>query len=92
MTRAAGISIARLVLGLAAALTLASCGGGSDAKLLPGTTAEEISSNLSQVRELAAEGECVDAQDAALEVSTQVDDLRGIDPKLKQALQQGPPG
>jgi septal ring factor EnvC (AmiA/AmiB activator) len=75
-------------LGLAAALALASCGG-SDAKLLPGTTADEINSNLTRVRELAAEGECVDAQDAALEVSGQVADLREIDPKLKSALEEG---
>ena len=88
MTRAATSALA-LALGLAAALALASCGGGSDAKLLPGTTAREITENLESVRELAAEGECVDAQDAALEVSTQVEDLQGIDPKLKEALQDG---
>jgi flagellar biosynthesis GTPase FlhF len=75
-------------LGFASALGLASCGG-SDAKLLSGTTAEEINSNLSRVRELAAEGECVDAEDAALEVSGQVADLREIDPKLKSALEEG---
>jgi flagellar biosynthesis GTPase FlhF len=75
-------------LGFASALALASCGG-SDAKLLSGTTADEINSNLARVRELAAEGECVGAEDAALEVSGQVSDLRGIDPKLKAALQEG---
>jgi outer membrane biosynthesis protein TonB len=78
-----------LALGVAAAVALASCGGGSDAKLLPGATAQEIIKNLALVRELAAEGECVDAEDAALQVSTQVEDLQGIDPKLKQALQDG---
>lgn len=75
-------------LGFASALALASCGG-SDAKLLSGTTAEEINSNLARVRELASEGECVGAEDAALEVSGQVADLREIDPKLKLALQEG---
>jgi hypothetical protein len=75
-------------LGIASALVLAACGG-SDAKLLSGTTAEEINSNLSRVRELAAEGECVDAEDAALEISGQVADLREVDPKLKLALQEG---
>lgn len=88
MTRAATSAIA-LVLGLAAAIALASCGGGSDAKLLPGTTAREITENLESVRQLAAEGECVDAQDAALEVSTEVEALQGIDANLKQALQDG---
>lgn len=75
-------------LGFASALVLASCGG-SDAKLLSGTTAEEINSNVARVRELASEGECVDAEDAALEVSGQVSDLREIDPRLKAALQEG---
>src|SRR6478735_8172262 len=75
-------------LGFASALALASCGG-SDAKLLSGTTAEEITSNLASVRELAAEGECVGAEDAALEISGQVSDLREVDPKLKLALQEG---
>ncbi len=75
-------------LGFASALALASCGG-SNAKLLSGTTAEEITSNLASVRELAAEGECVGAEDAALEISGQVSDLREVDPKLKLALQEG---
>lgn len=78
-----------LGLGLAAALALASCGGGEDAKLLPGKTAAEINENLALVRRLAAEGECVDAEDAALQVSTQIEQLSGIDAKLKQALEQG---
>jgi hypothetical protein len=88
MTRAA-TSVIAFALGLAAAVALASCGGGSDAKLLPGTTAREITENLESVRQLAAEGECVDAQDAALEVSTEVEALQGIDASLKQALQEG---
>jgi hypothetical protein len=89
MSRVVASTLA-LALGLAAALALVSCGGGgSDAKLLPGTTAKEITENLESVRNLAAEGECVDAQDAALEVSTQVEDLHGIDPKLKELLQEG---
>src|SRR5262245_35929808 len=70
-------------------LTLASCGGGGDAKLLPGTTAREITENLGRVREYAAEGECVGAADAATEVSAQVEALQDVDPKLKQALQRG---
>ncbi len=77
-----------LALGLAAALALASCGS-STAKLLPGTTAAQINENLRSVRELAGEGECISAQDEAQRVSTQIGDLQGIDPKLKEALTKG---
>jgi len=87
MSRAAA-SLLALVAGTAAALALVSCGGG-DAKLLPGNTAQEIGENLDAVQRLAEEGECVDAEDAALEVSTQVETLSGIDPKLKEALRAG---
>jgi cytochrome c1 len=78
-----------LVLGAAAALALVSCGGGEDAKLLPGNTAREISENLDTVEQLANEGECVGAANTALEVSTQVESLEGVDTKLKQALEKG---
>jgi septal ring factor EnvC (AmiA/AmiB activator) len=78
-----------LALGLASALVLAACGGGADAKLLPGTTAQEISENLDSVQRLVDNGECVDAEDAALSVSAQVEAVEGIDPELKQALQKG---
>jgi outer membrane biosynthesis protein TonB len=80
---------AAVLLGLLAAFALVSCGSGSDAKLLPGNTAEEITENLESVKQLAAEGECVSAEDAAQEVSTEVEGLQGIDAKLKQALQEG---
>src|ERR1700720_3545985 len=88
MTRPA-LSPLAFAIGIAAAIALSSCGSGNNAKLLPGTTAQEITRNLARVRELAAEGECISAQDAALQVSTQVDDLHGIDPKLKQARRDG---
>jgi len=78
-----------LALGAAAALALVSCGGGEDAKLLPGSTAQEITENLDRVKQLASEGECVGAEDAVQEVSTQVEALGGVDPKLKEALQRG---
>lgn len=77
-----------LVLGAASATALASCGG-EDAKLLPGSTAQEITENLDTVKQLADEGECLGAADAAAEVGTQVESLDGVDPKLTQALQQG---
>jgi outer membrane biosynthesis protein TonB len=84
------LSAALLAFAVAAfaALGLAACGG-SDADLLPGDTASEITSNLDQVRTLVDEEECVGAADAAQEVSTQVDALDGVDKKLKQALQKG---
>jgi hypothetical protein len=77
-----------LALGLATAFALASCGG-EDAKLLPGSTAAEISENLDTVRQLASEGECVGAADAADQVSAQVEALADVDPKLKLALERG---
>jgi len=80
-------SVLTLALAALAALSLSACGGGAD--LLPGETASEITSNLDQVRELASEGECIGAEDAAREVSDQVDSLGGVDPKLKQALREG---
>jgi chemotaxis protein histidine kinase CheA len=78
------------VLALAAAtLALTACGGGEDAKLLPGTTAAEITENLESVKQLASEGECVGAANTAQDVNTQVETLEGVDPKLVQALQRG---
>jgi septal ring-binding cell division protein DamX len=78
-----------LALGGAAAFALVSCGGGEDAKLLPGETAQEISENLDSVKQFVSEGECVGAENAAQEVSNQVEALNGVDEKLKQALQRG---
>jgi outer membrane biosynthesis protein TonB len=87
MARAAASTLA-LALGVLAALALASCGG-SDAKLLPGNTAAEITENLDAVKQLAAERECESAEAAAEEVSAQVESLKGVDPKLKEALSEG---
>jgi hypothetical protein len=78
-----------LALGAVAAMALAACGSSGGADLLPGDTAKEISSNLDQVKALANEGECVGAEDAAQQVSAQVDALSGVDKRLKQALQEG---
>ncbi len=77
-----------LALAASAALGLVACGGGG-ADLLPGSTAGEINSNLDQVEQLAAEGDCVGAQDAAQAVSDQIEALGGVDAKLKQALREG---
>jgi len=78
-----------LALGVASALALVSCGGGEDAKLLPGTTAQEIAANLDAVEQLASEGECAGAAGAAEEVSAEIEALTGVDPKLQQALERG---
>jgi len=78
-----------LALGAAAALGLVSCGGGEDAKLLPGNTAAEITENLDRVKQYAEEGECVGAEDAVAEVDNQVEGLSGVDPKLVEALERG---
>lgn len=77
------------LLGAASAVGLVSCGGGSDAQLLPGTTADQIESNLDQVAELAAAEDCVGAEDAVAEVTAEVEGLQGVDVKLKTALREG---
>jgi len=87
--RRPALSALALSLGAAASLWLIACGGGEDAKLLPGNTAREITENLTRVKQFASEGECVGASDAVQEVSAQVEALGGVDPKLKEALQRG---
>jgi outer membrane biosynthesis protein TonB len=78
-----------LALGAVTALGLIACGSGDGADLLPGSTASEITSNLDQVEQLANEGDCAGAAAAAQAVSTQVDELSGVDEKLKRALREG---
>jgi len=78
-----------LALSVVAVVVLASCGGGTDAKLLPGNTAQEITENLDRVQQYAEEGECVGAADAAGEVNAQVETLTDVDPKLVEALKRG---
>jgi hypothetical protein len=88
MARLSALMLA-LLLGGASAVALASCGGGSEADLLPGTTATEIESNLDQVKQLAAEGDCIGAEDAVANVAAEVEELKEVDLKLKAALQEG---
>lgn len=78
-----------LLVALAAGLLLAGCGGGSKGELLPGTTAEQITSNLDLVRETFNEGNCEEAEEAVAQVSTEIDELQKVDAKLKSALRQG---
>jgi outer membrane biosynthesis protein TonB len=82
-------SILAACLAALAALGMVACGSGGSADLLPGSTAGEISANLEQVKELAREGDCVGAEAAAEAVSTQIEQLGGVDAKLKQALREG---
>lgn len=78
-----------LFLGATSVAAFASCGGGSDAKLLPGTTASQIESNLDQVQTLVKSGDCVGAENAVAEVSAEVEELNGVAAKLKVALEEG---
>lgn len=87
--RQTAISMIALALGVATALGLASCGGGEDAKLLPGNTAAEITENLDLVKQYAEEGECVGAENAVSDINSQIEGLTEVDPKLVEALQRG---
>jgi hypothetical protein len=77
-----------LALIVAAALVPLGCGG-EDARLLPGETAREITANLDAVQQLSDEGDCLGAESAAQQVDEQIEALRGVDPKLKRALEDG---
>jgi outer membrane biosynthesis protein TonB len=82
-------SLLALALAAVAALGVSACGSGGKADLLPGGTATEITANLDQVKALATAGDCVGAEDAAQAVSSQIEELGGVDQKLKQALREG---
>ncbi len=88
MSRLTALLLA-VVLGTASAVALVSCGSGDDADLLPGTTAEEIEANLDQVEQPAAEQDCFGAEDAVAQVAAEVEELEGVDVKLKRALEDG---
>lgn len=82
-------SLTALLLFVATAATLAACGGGEDAELLPGKTASEITANLDQVKQRVAEGDCIGAEDAVAAVRTEIANLDGVDAKLKANLGEG---
>jgi hypothetical protein len=77
------------LLGATSAVALAACGGGEEADLLPGTTADQIEANLNEVEELADAQDCVGAESAVAEVAASVEELQGVDRKLKAALEEG---
>lgn len=81
-------SLLVLLLGAAATVALASCGS-SDSGLLPGSTASEINSNLDEVQQLVAEGDCAGAETASAEISGQIENLGGVNSRLKEALGEG---
>src|SRR5262245_51346304 len=72
-----------------ATTALSACGSSGGADLLPGATASQITSNLDEVERLVGENECIGAQNSAAEISTQVEELTDVDPKLKRALAEG---
>jgi outer membrane biosynthesis protein TonB len=82
-------SLLALLLGAAAMAVLSSCGGSGNSGLLPGSTANEINSNLDKVQELVANGDCAGAEEASGEISGQIEALEGVDSRLKQALSEG---
>jgi len=88
MSRLSALLLAFL-LGVTSAVALVSCGGGEEADLLPGTTAEQIEANLNEVEELADAGDCIGAEGAVAEVMAEVEALEGVDRKLKAALEEG---
>lgn len=88
MGRLSALFIA-FALGAACAVGIVSCGGEDDAGLLPGTTADQIKSNLIRVEELSDDGDCSGAEEAVAEVTAEVEELRDVDPKLKAALREG---
>jgi len=79
------------VCALAAATTLAlsSCGGGEEPNLLSGRTASQINENLDQVQQRVAAGDCIGAENSVAEVRIQIEDLEGVDHRLKAALSEG---
>jgi membrane protein involved in colicin uptake len=80
--RAAALLLAALAVGL----LLSACGGGGNDVLLPGTTADQINSNLDQVQASYESEDCEKAEIGVAQVSTEVDDLNKVDAKLKKAL------
>jgi hypothetical protein len=80
--RAAALILAALAVGL----LLSACGGGGNDVLLPGTTADQINSNLDQVQASYDSEDCEKAEIGVAQVSTEVDDLNKVDAKLKKAL------
>lgn len=77
------------VLILPGVLLLAGCAE-DRSHLLPGTTVEEISTNLDLVRDLADQDDCLGAIDAAQQVTRQIESLgTAVDARLRRSLREG---
>ena len=84
------LSTLAVALGFALALALVSCGGRDEKGLLPGTTADQIVSNLQQVQDDAAAGNCDSAASAAADVQSEIDNLGSeVNAQLRQKLSDG---
>jgi cell division septation protein DedD len=78
-----------LVLGVACAALLA-CGGGTNPKLLPGTRADNLQTDLDGLRNAVDNGQCADATRALTALRAEVARLPvSVDTRLKQRLQDG---
>jgi hypothetical protein len=86
MRRFAALTTA-LVLGLACALILASCGGGGGT--LSSANATELNQLLDQIEQRAQAGDCAGAGSLAQQVAQSVDKRTDIDAKLRSALVDG---
>jgi hypothetical protein len=83
--RAAALILAALAVGL----LLSACGSGGNGELLPGATAAQLNTNADQVEQSFNDGDCEKAEIGVAQVSTEVDGLNQVDPRLKKALKNG---
>lgn len=86
MRRFAALTMA-LLLGLACALILASCGG--EGGTLSKANAGELRAFLDQIEERAQAGDCAGAGSLAQQVAQSIDSRADIDSKLRSALVDG---
>lgn len=83
------VPVLACALGVISAVALVSCGG-SDAGLLPGTTASEIVKNIDLAQEKLSEQNCAAVQDYAQTISEQVTKLpHSVDSDLRKSLREG---
>ena len=82
-------SLLALALGAAAALGLVACGGGATPSCCPATPRSEINANLDTGQAAGRRRRLRRRRRRRAEVSAQVEALDGVDPKLKQALEEG---
>ena len=77
-----------LGLALAAALSLAACGG-SNTKLIPENRAQELKATVDRIAQRVEDEECSGAESALRRARNQVSELpRSVDPGLKDNLNE----